>query len=88
LTKFTHEQADPDGTELPSPTTTGPGTVVVVVVAADVASVALLPGVPLVSGAEEAVVDCGSDTPELPPPQPETTTMTNATTNHRTERFW
>jgi hypothetical protein len=52
---------------LPSPTTTGPGTVVLVV-PADVPSVELLLGMTLGSGAADADVDGGADAPELPPP--------------------
>jgi hypothetical protein len=70
---------------LPSPTTTGPGTVVLVV-PADVPSVELLAGTTLGSGAADADVDGRADAPELPPPQPATATMTRAT-NHRTDRF-
>jgi hypothetical protein len=71
---------------LPNPTTTGPGTEVLVV-ATDVADVLV--------ASDEAVVDGGADAPEFPPPQPEAaTTASPKTTRHNegrsgdvTERF-
>jgi len=73
---------------LPNPTTTGPGTVVLVV-AADVVAVVPLPLLlpPLPAAPDVDVVAGGSEARELPRPQPEAATRASTRADrHDTER--
>jgi hypothetical protein len=84
---LTHEQADPDGTELPRPTTSGRRAVVLV--AADDAVVAGSRLLLLVASdvVDVDVVDGGSDALGVPFPQPEAATSVTSRRHRRhTER--